>query len=169
MRRDYRHSRHDGASRSAAGRCAEAPRISRLRFRWRRDAGRRRLTRRRAEGKLANLETGSRASRSPAPSASATPAGRRTARRPRATPIRMPPAKSRSSTTASSRTSAELREELLSQGAQVRERDRHRSRRPSGHRADGERPLAGRRGEGGAAATARRVRAGHPFAGMTIC
>ena len=45
-------------------------------------------------------------SRSPARPASATPAGRRTARRPRPTPIRTRPTGSRSSTTASSRTSA---------------------------------------------------------------
>ena len=50
------------------------------------------LARRRAEGKLRNLETRlrQRAART-APSASATPAGRPTAGRPRATPIRTPP------------------------------------------------------------------------------
>ena len=90
-----------------AGRRAQAPRISRLRFRGRRHAGKRRSsTRRRAEGKLRNLEARLRASRSPAPSASATPAGRPTASRPRATRIRTPPTGSRWCTTASSRISA---------------------------------------------------------------
>ncbi len=64
------------------------------------------LTRRRAEGKLRNLETRLQSEPLQAPSASATPAGRPTASRPRTTRIRTPPKSSRSCTTASSRTSA---------------------------------------------------------------
>ena len=65
------------------------------------------IARRRAEGKLGNLATQARhgAARR-ARSASATRAGRRMARRPRAMRIRMRPTRSRSSTTASSRISA---------------------------------------------------------------
>ena len=65
------------------------------------------LGRRRAEGKLAALEArlAKRAARR-AISASATPAGRRTAGRPRTTRIRTRPTASRSCTTASSRISA---------------------------------------------------------------
>ena len=45
---------------------------------------------------------------------------------------------------------------------EIRLRDRHRSRRPSRDPRNEERPLAGRRGAGGAAAAARRVRARVP-------
>ncbi len=48
---------------------------------------------------------------------------------------------------------------------EIRLRDRHRSRRPSGDPRNEERPLAGRRGGGGAAAAARRVRARVPVRG----
>ena len=59
----------------------------------------------------------------------------------------------------------ELREELEKNGRDVRLRDRHRGGRPSRDAGDEERPLAGRGGGGGAAAAARRLRARLPVRG----
>ena len=121
------------------------------------------LTRRRAEGKLQESgEEAVGASRSPARSASAIPAGRRMAGRPRTTRIRMRPRSSPSCTTASSRIFAELRARARGQGREIFHRDRHRSRRASRHRGNEARRVAGRRGQGGAAAPARRLRARLP-------
>ena len=92
-----------------------------------------RIERRRAEGKLDNLAACWTRSRSPAPSASATPAGRPTAGPARPTPIRTRPTASPWSTTASSRTSRSCANELEA-GARLRDRDRHRGGRPSGDR-----------------------------------
>ena len=73
----------------------------------------------------------------PPPPASGTPAGRPTARRPTATPTRTcpPTARSRSSTTGSSRTSRALRAELEAAGVELALRDRHRGRRAPAGRA----------------------------------
>ena len=84
-----------------------------------------------------------------------------------ATPIRTSTERRRaSSTTASSRTSSELRDELIGRGRTLRDRDRHRGRRPPRRRA---RSRAGhapeRGGRRGAAAAARRLRARLPVRG----
>ena len=121
-----------------AGRRAQAARISRLRFGRRRDAGGRpRSTRRRAEGKLRNLEErlAERAARRHR-SASATPAGRRTASRPRATPIRTRPTGVAVVHNGIIENFRELRDELEAERRQVRDRDRHRGGRASRHRRD---------------------------------
>jgi glucosamine 6-phosphate synthetase-like amidotransferase/phosphosugar isomerase protein len=64
-----------------------------------------RIERRRASGKLVNLGKELAANPLPGTTASPTPAGPRMAARPPTTPTRTPPAKSRWSTTASSRIS----------------------------------------------------------------
>ena len=101
------------------------------------------------------------ASRCPAPSASAIRAGRRMARRPSATRIRMPPHASRWSTTASSRTSPSCATSSRPQGRRLRDRDRHRGRRPPARpRCSSSGTIAGG-GDGRCAeAAARRLRAG---------
>ena len=124
-----------------------------------------RLTRRRAEGKLRNLETKLRAraahgqdrhrphplgdprqaERDQCPSACHRPAGGRAQRHHRELPRAARGARA--------------------QGREIRHRDRHRGGRPSGDRGDEEGPLAGRGGGGGAAAAARRVRARLPVRG----
>ena len=76
--------------------------------------------RRRAPGKLINLDKACAKIPCPATSASATPAGPPTARRPRPTPTRTSTAgESRSSTTASSKTTASCANELQAEGPQV--------------------------------------------------
>ena len=53
----------------------------------------------------------------------------------------------------------ELREKLTQRRLQIRQRDRHRGGRASGHAGNEKRQVAGRRGRGHAQAIARRVRA----------
>jgi glutamine---fructose-6-phosphate transaminase (isomerizing) len=84
------------ASSASGGRPLLLEALRRLEYRGydsagHRDAGRRPIERRRAEGKLDNLAACSEATPLPAPPASATRAGRRMARRPSATPIRTRP------------------------------------------------------------------------------
>ncbi len=87
------------------------------------------IERRRAEGKLGNLAARARrSSRCPAPSASAIPAGRRMAGRPRTTPIRMRPTRVAIVHNGIIENFQELRDELEPAGTQVRHRDRYRSR-----------------------------------------
>ena len=107
-------------------------------------------------------EPAAKPSRSTAIPASATPAGRPTASRPRTTPIRMRPTASPSSTTASSRISASCARSSTQGRRGVRDRDRHRGRRPSRRRAADERQRAGRGGARDAEAAARRLRARLP-------
>ena len=127
-----------------------------------------RLTRRRAEGKLANLEArlAARAARRAA-SASATRAGRPTASRPRPTPIRTPAAAVAVVHNGIIENFRELREELASTRATAsRPRPIPRSSRHLVAEDDlpgGKTPDAG--GRGGAEAAARRLRARHLFEG----
>ena len=95
------------------------------------------LTRRRAEGKLKNLEAAARgASRCRERSASAIPAGRPMAGRPRTTRIRTPPNGVAVVHNGIIENFSELRARARSQGRQVRDRDRHRGDRASRHRRD---------------------------------
>ena len=101
------------------------------------------------KGKVSGLAAhGGRARLERARAASATRAGPRTAspRERNAHPHTPATAMSPSSTTASSRTIAELREELEGRGPRVHERDRHRGGRASGGRGlrGRPRPAAGR-------------------------
>ena len=80
------------------------------------------IDRRRAEGKITNLEALLASSPLPGPPASAIPAGQPMARRPRPMPIPMPPSASPSCITASSRISRNLRDELIAEGAAFRPR-----------------------------------------------
>ena len=104
----------------------------------------------------------SRASRSPAPSASATPAGRPTAGRPKAT--RIPHATDRLAVVHNGiiENFRELREELEKKGAKFGSETDTEVVAHLVTRGDEERPLAGRGGGGGAAAAARRLRARLP-------
>ena len=124
------------------------------------------IERRRAPGKLTNLEAVLRAGAAAGPvPASAIPAGPPMARRPKPMPIPMPPRASRSCITASSRISASCASELIGQGPQVPVRDRQRSGRASGHRLSRPGPAAGRGRQGGRGAADRRLFHRHDLQG----
>ena len=105
-----------------------------------------RLERRRAEGKLANLERACATSRWPAPSASATPAGRRMAGPTRPTPI--PHATARLAVVHNGiiENFRELKAELQGRRRALRERDRHRGGGPARQPRHGRGPRPGRGG-----------------------
>ena len=90
------------------------------------------IERRRAEGKLVNLEArlDARAADA-APSASATRAGRRTASRASATPIRIATDRVAIVHNGIIENFQELKDELLGRGPALRQRHRHRGRWPS--------------------------------------
>ena len=120
------------------------------------------LTRRRAQGKLKNLEArlaqraavGNHRHR-PHPLGDPRPSDRE----------QRPSARHRAACGRAQRHHREFRRaapRAASQGRQIRHRDRHRSRRAPGQPGDGARRVAGRGGQGGAAAAARRLCAGVP-------
>ena len=112
-------------------------------------------SRRRPAGSRTWTRSSPRRTDQPGTPASGTPGGPPTARRTTATRTRTPtrPAGSRSCTTASSRTSRELRAELEAAGVEFGQRHRHRDGRPPGR---------GRSWRAGALALADAVRAGLP-------
>ena len=129
------------------------------------------LTRRRAEGKLRNLETKlrTRAAHGHDRHRAYALGDPRQAER-EATPIRMPPTGWRSCTTASSRTSASCARSWKRKGAKFGTETDTEVVAHLVTAGDEERPLAGRGGGGRAAAAARRLRARLPVRGReTIC
>ena len=126
------------SSRSSSRGCGASSIAATTRRAWRvvQDGTHCRAAQRRASCQPRGRAAGRR--RSTATTASATRAGRRTAGRPRRTPIRTAtaPAASSSSTTASSRTTSSSSSELQAAGPQVPVRDRHRGRRPPGRARD---------------------------------
>ena len=123
------------AGGAAARRCAEAARVSRLRLGRRRHARRRPAHPPPRRGQAPEPRGAARPRRRcSAMPASATPAGRPTARRPRPTPTRTPPTGVALVHNGIIENFRELRTELEARGRALRDRDRHRGHRPSDHR-----------------------------------
>ncbi len=123
------------------------------------------LTRRRAEGKLKNLEA--RLRREPLKGTIGI-GHTRWATHGRAERNQCPPARHRSARGRPQRHHRKLpraARRARERWRRVQDRDRHRGRRPSGERGDAQRQGPGAGGAGGAAAAARRVRARLPVRG----